>query len=419
MSNLLEKSSILITPTAYSDGKIHAEIPIQSLGVDADLNFTRGGGATRRNKDNNVVPSQGNNVPRINYENGVGSLLFEPQSTNEVTQSQVFSGYSGSGVVVADDAIISPDGTLNGASVTDNNDGGTGFSNQIVKTRTVDVLSNYTFSIFAKKKGNDYVVLRTSAFTTPDYVNSFFDLNLGTVLSVGAGHTAKIENYGNGWYRCSIAFTTDAVDTSGTLQMRLSKDGADTNVTRDGTNSIYTWGWQFEKQSFATSYIPTSGSIQTRLAERASRSGLSDLINDSEGVLYFEGSALSDDGTSRRISLSDNTGNNKIVIGFSDITDNVKVLLKGSGVTSFNNNITIGNLLSNSKFALKYKENDFALWVNGVEVFTDSLGGTPIGLSALKMSEATGGSKFVGRLKSLGVYKTALTDEELECLTKI
>ena len=46
MSNLLSKASILLTPTATSDGKLHNVKPNTTTG---DFNFTRANTATRIN----------------------------------------------------------------------------------------------------------------------------------------------------------------------------------------------------------------------------------------------------------------------------------------------------------------------------------------------------------------------------------
>ena len=48
-------------------------------------------------------------------------------------------------------------------------------------------------------------------------------------------------------------------------------------------------------------------------------------------------------------------------------------------VLSSNNNFKI-----NFKIAVKYKVNDFALWINGFEVYTDINGALPIGLIDLQ-----------------------------------
>jgi hypothetical protein len=70
-----------------------------------------------------------------------------------------------------------------------------------------------------------------------------------------------------------------------------------------------------------------------------------------------------------------------------------------------------------NKIAIKYKQNDFSLWVNGIELETDTNGITPIGLSKLNINGATSPSAFKGNVKDVKIYNTALTDQELQALT--
>ena len=403
-------------PSGYKASKLYSVLPTDGTG---DFTTTRASVATRVN-ESGLIEEVAANVPRLDYSDGTcPSLLLEPASTNLVVQSQVFSGYNKGNAVLADNVIISPDGTLNGASFTDDNIGGTGIV-QMFESVTVDISSAYTWSIFAKKKDNDFIILRPNAFTTPLSDNSSFDLVNGTVFSEGVGHTAKIENYGNGWYRCSITFTTDAVDTSGSLIARLSTNGSATTLNLDGTNSIYTWGWQFEKNSYATSYIKNAGTALgvTRVADTATGSGNSTVINSSEGVLYAEISALANDGTTRYISLNDGSNSNDVRLYF-DSSSYISVLSKVAGTTQVflqSNSYTQTDF---NKIAFKYKENDFALWINGVEVGTD-LSGITNSIGTLNQLSFFGNNlPFYGKTKSVQVYTTALTDAELANLTTI
>jgi len=82
-------------------------------------------------------------------------------------------------------------------------------------------------------------------------------------------------------------------------------------------------------------------------------------------------------------------------------------------------NVTLVN--GYAKVAVKYKENDFALWVNGVEAATDNSGlvwsnGV---LDTLKFSDGNNASPFYGNAKDVRLYNTALTDSELATLTTI
>ena len=64
-------------------------------------------------------------------------------------------------------------------------------------------------------------------------------------------------------------------------------------------------------------------------------------------------------------------------------------------------------------YTLKYKVNDFALWVNGFEVATDNSGTTPSGLNKLEFTDSFS-NNFYGNAKQLQYFDTALNDNELE-----
>ena len=103
--NLLEKASIVTTPTAYNDGSLNSV----KGGEDADFDFQRGSAATRVNKEG-LIEVVENDLPRIDYTDGCGSLLLEPQSTNLVLTSA--SGTYGNSPG-SEANTTSPDGTNN------------------------------------------------------------------------------------------------------------------------------------------------------------------------------------------------------------------------------------------------------------------------------------------------------------------
>ena len=75
---------------------------------------------------------------------------------------------------------------------------------------------------------------------------------------------AKIEDYGNGLYRCSI--TINATITNSYIQIAVvDYDNSISNSVVGG--NIYAWGAQVEEGSFPTSYIKSnSGYTTTRSA---------------------------------------------------------------------------------------------------------------------------------------------------------
>jgi len=293
--------------------------------TDADFDFQRLTTATRINSSGNIE-SVAANLPRIDYTDGTGSLLLEPQSTNLFLNS----------------ATLSTQGVTTSAA-------------------------SHTVSFYG-----------TGSIT-------FSGTHSATLNGTGANN------------RVSLTFTP----SSGTLTCTVS--GSVTNA-------------QIEALSFPTSYIPTSGSTSTRNADVCNNAGSSDLINSTEGVLYVEASALANDGTSRRISLNDGTSSNKVNIEYDETANRIRAsITSGGSAQTLTYNAT--NLLEFNKIAVKYKQDDFAIWLNGVEVVTDTSGNAPIGLSELGFNNSGASLPFYGNVKSVAVYKEALTDAQLTALT--
>jgi len=361
-----------------------------------------------------------NNIPRINYDsNGEnGHWLLEPTSTNLITYSEDFNDsswnldFAASYITRTPNAATSPSGENNATKIIAN-DVSRDPNNSYIGAST-SASAPYTASIFAKKGEYDYLVLGVGSYGGGYY--AIFNLSNGTISTspTASGTTASIEDYGNGWFRCIIATT----NTSGSeiLFTTPSVDGTLTTDYTNTTNGVYVWGAQLEELSYATSYIPTlTGSTETRATETATGAGSADLINSTEGVLYAEIAALADDGT-YRYSISDGTNNNNIYIELG--SSNISAVGRLSGVNQFalSSSQTITNT---NKIALKYKANDFALWINGTEVAIDTSGSTYSAntLNSLQFDRGDGFIDFYGKCKALAVFNEALSDSELTELT--
>ena len=82
-------------------------------------------------------------------------------------------------------------------------------------------------------------------------------------------------------------------------------------------------------------------------------------------------------------------------------------------------NYGVTSVLDFHKVAIRWKANDFSLWVDGSERKTDTSGSVPIGLNSLSFDSGTGSSNFYGNVKCVAVFKEALSDTELQKLTTI
>ena len=385
--------SIAMIPSAYKAGTLYSVLPTDGNG---DLDVVRASSATRVNQDG-LIELMANNVPRLDYSDGsCPSLLLEPQSTNLVTYSEDFSdaSWAKNSMAVVSNDIISPKGDLTADKVT-----GDGYIQNLISLTATNV---YTFSFFWKKDTSDVVKILLSSSGTDEELS----INTNTLALISQVGIDSYDNiyFGDGWYRLSMTWSESNTESTG---VRIIADES------DATSSLYIWGAQLEQQSYATSYIPTSGATATRLADGASKTGISSLINSSEGVLYGDVNIIDGDDSTRRLSVSDGTNNNSVYL---EITNTYKLyLVRSGGVSQFS--LLENNTELNFKFALKYKLGDFAFWLNGVEVGQTTTGSLPLNLSRIGFDRGEGGVSFYGNCKDLRVYNLALTDDELATLT--
>ena len=364
-----------------------------------------------------VVEVQGDR-PRLSYDitNGVVEdkphLLLEPSSTNLVTFSEDFSQWTVDGEAsISSDSIISPEGIQNSDKLI----AGTTSGRQAIKLSSTSS-GNLSFSIFAKK-GEYSVIQLSDAKDGSAFAN--FNLDTGAVGSTGV-YTASIVNMGNDWYRCKISWNASLSIVA--IRVGIVTTASSARVEQfagNGSDGLYIYGAQLEQQTYCTSYIKTAGTTITRAAETCNNSKPS--VNSTEGVLFVDYASLSNSGNYRLICLSDGTTSNRVFIGLRLDTGYVYyfVIVGGSTVAS---HITSTTSLDFSKVAVKWKANDFALWINGSEISTDTSGSSFSAntLNTLQMNEGDGaGFEFYGKVKGLAVYNEALSESQLMQLTGV
>ena len=348
-----------------------------------EFDFARGSIATYVGKDG-LIKSAASDVPRIDFSDSTnGALLLEGQSTNLITYSSDFSNsaWAKLNASVVSNNYISPDGTLNADEfVFDGTNNG-----RIEETLPTTNGLVYTFSIYLKNK----------------------DIANPTQVFIGVGgNEGKLVTITNEWQR--FTFTQAANGTSEYPRVRYN-----------GIGSLYAYGAQFEQQSYATSYIPTSGSATTRLADVCNNSGSAQDFNSEEGVVFYQIKPIALDSYWKRITLSDGTSTNRIIMGFDNQNNVTATVFNGSNQAILGGNYTGKDQLS--KYALKYKENDFSLFINGIKVAADTSGVTfPINtLTKLSFEDGNGGLDFYGNVEQFQVFTEVLTDEQLAALTTI
>lgn len=368
--SIYDKASVVTVPSAYKTSVLYSVVPTNG---DADLTYSRAGDptATRINKDG-LVELVSTNNPRINYTDGEGALLFEPFTINELSYSEDFSQWNDTNVTVTDNFITSPDGALTAAKLDFNGTAGANISSLTTATGTT------TFSVWLRvPSGTQTVTIGVSATDTSDV---------------------------------TVTETWTRFEHSGT--------GAVGYVECDDDVDVYVWGAQLEEKSFKTSYIKTTGTSRNRGAETAFKRDAEALLNSEEGVLFADMRTIAQTGTERYISIDDTTFNNYVRFGYHSTNNVIRAEVKVGGVTEVLLDYTSSQVTSFKKVAFKYKENDFALWIDGTEVLTAASGST---FSADTLNdielESLGSSFFNGEIKTFAIFTEALSDDELTTLT--
>jgi len=318
------------------------------------------------------------NVPRIDYSGGgCPHILAEPQRTNTLTYSEDFSQSFWNQT------------TATVTSTTNTNPSGTSGTYSVER-----VTGSQLGASFSVTSGNDY--------TASWYVRNIS--GTGAIIIKDTNNSTNNFTATSEWQRFSV--TANASSGTGRCYMQVPTINDEVEV----------WGAQFEEGSYATSYIPTSGSTVTRNQDQFSRDGISSLINSTEGVLFVEMAALANDGVFRIITLSDGGTTNRVSLIYNTSSNSIRVMVVSTS-TVFDTSNSVTSTLDFHKIAIKWKLNDFAVWIDGVEVATDTSGATPVGLDRIVFDVGNGSLDFFGKVKQLQVYKTALSDTQLAALT--
>jgi hypothetical protein len=345
-----------------------------------------------------VVTTDRLNVPALDYSTGVQRWSVEPQRGNIIVDSIDYtsSEWLKDQVTITPNAAISPDGTMNATRVTNGASG----NYRLRQSRFVDADDTYQYSFWVKKETSSAIRISHQNFDN----TAFVDFNFDTEQIVG-GTFKKGEN---GWYRITGNFST-STDLAGSI--------AFFGVTPSASTLI--WNCQTEKGTYPTSDIITGASAVTRGADGSSTTGLGNILNDSEGALFFEGSFSNIETSFVRLSISDGTTQNFVSFGLNSGSF-VGVVAVG-GVTKQVLNGGTCNRDQVYKILIKYSVSGIQLWIDGVEVdSTNDSGDFPNNtLSTLNFSSATNnaGNKFYGTVKNLSYYDRALTDAEATEIT--
>ena len=402
--SLYDKASIALIPSGTKASKLYSVLPANG---DGDFTHSRSNTtATRVNKDG-LIENVGSNIPRLDYPltNGVVGdcphLLLEPSRTNVCRYTEDFSQSTYSAI---------------GTTKTPKNDGSSLGVSEYVTVSGINVnndrLDALNSSVFPSN-GQTYTYSAYFRASDSNNVGKNINIEINTNTAVG-GSGAETITLTSDWVKHSVSVTFSSSVTGYIRAHMVIRRSSTSNPA----TSVDIVAPQIELGSYATSYIPnlSSGST-TRSSDVCGGSGTSAHINSAEGVLFAEMANIADDGVEKRLGLQDSGTYETVRITYVPTSNRITAVVY-NGANQCVLNYDAPDTTEFNKIAVKYKENDFALWVNGVERATDTFGTT---FDANQLDEiafdVNNGSRVYGRIKQVIVFNEALTDSELATLT--
>jgi len=367
------------------------------------------------------------NIPRLDYSGGgCPSILVEGQRTNLALWSEDFSNayWTKQAITLTANNTEAPDGNTTAALISANTTNGEHnvYSNLITITPNVD----YTCSYFVKKGTGRYIAVAIyyNGVTTGFGAYATYDLSTNTLVASGAPKGTftgtKIETFANGWVKISVTGKGNSAGARVDIDIRNAANLVPQVFFTGANETFYIWGAQLEAGSNATSYIPTIASTVTRNADVISKTGISDLIGQTEGTIFVDIDLLSNN--SRFFSISELLFNLDS-IRMEYYYPKLYFIAMKNNTNPFNivssMDYTIGNQY---KLCLKYSSSSIKVFINGI-LDTEISGSYTIPTSSIiainQLYGFSSESFQKNNFNSVQLYKTALTDEQCINLTTL
>ena len=273
--------------------------------------------------------------------------------------------------------------------------------------------------MFAKKGDHNFIQLQNGGGGSGANSYANFDLENGTKSDGATITDSFIDDFGNGWYRIGITFTTSSTTTSNCSIDIIDSLSAGRNSTFTGSvgDYFYVWGMQVEAGNYPTSYIPTYGTSTTRVADSCSKTGISELIGQTEGTMFveFKLNKVNLPNNHTWIATKDSSQTNRILVYMLTNESTLRGQIKHSG-TAINFNFGTISDNQNIKIAIAYKSGDSAVYINGSSVATNT---NTLSFGTMDIFSFNDASTSVdGEVNQTILFPTRLTNDQLAELTK-
>lgn len=364
------------------------------------------------------------NVPRQTFdpvtleEDGV---LIEAAGTNLLLRSEDMSTTwslnallsFGSGSVV--NAATAPDGTVTADKIVENT---TTAGHRIYQSFNATNGALYSYSVFLKAAGRGFALIYANGAIADTAIS--VNLATGAATSV-AGSPANIQSVAlsDGWFRVSLCVTA-TVTTSMGFNVYCSNDGvwANRSYLGDGVSGIALWGAQAEAMNAATSYIKTTSAAATRADDTLSLPVDSTWYNSSEGTFFIDVTllGLSPTGTVNILRVDDGTDANRIYFRAGSVIGGADLFVAKNSVDQVDSGSVPIAPMTPARVAIAYRDNDWALVLNGGAPVTVASGSVPQGLTRLLLGP---GNDAGAKHRRLTYWPKRLSNTQLQALTVV
>lgn len=357
------------------------------------------------------------NIPRLDYSGSTcPTLLTEPQLTNSWTNNNVTSGY------------INNTGAVQGATIS--NAFGEGFdgfeytfgtgtflaSSFNIKTFDTRGFPIQRLCFFVKNPSSDFFGINYTNATQVIYQFSTLtarDYNL-------SGNTGTINKINENTY--ALYMHMDNATTGQFSQVRVGFVGSLTSQVPITGSTILGLGYQqgSSGSTLPLTYNPitTGASSVTKNVETLTKTGIENLIGQTEGTLLVKGYQF-DRGIVLRIRNSGSTTLNRIAIFCASNDGKVECIITKNG-TAVNSNVLTSPSVFKKNIAFVYSNLGFKVFINGAIIFTHTYV-TPTDFTAALNTLDLGSvsERATARFELVALWKTQLTDEQAIQLTTL
>jgi hypothetical protein len=381
--------------------------------LDSRVTFTRAGNTATVVNSSGLIATINADLPRFDFNPvtlACNGLLIEESRTNSILYSNDLSQVSAwtvSTATLTPNAVISPDGTQNAATIS------AAAQNPLAAqfyTIPLDA-ATYCISVYVKYVSGTKNFRLRCALTLGVAVatNIAFNAETGAFVSSSAGAVYTITNAGNGWFRVTLLATNNSTNTRLNLQLF---SGNDSTVT----NSMAVYGCQSEVGAFATSYIPTVASTVTRNADVATMTStnFSDWYSAGAGGVVARVLPSTVSNTRPALQFDDTTANE--VITLQGNTTNPELVIVDGG--SPQAQIDAGTIAANTAYNLgaAWNTNNCAAAVNGNAAVTDNTATIPTVTQARLGSNGT--NYLNGHIQTIRYWPQRIIDTEVQAFSK-